>query len=145
MSTCPNCNAEVAEGLNFCGNCGAPQQPGMVAAQAQPDYAMPGNPPAVQSTFAPKPAKDRSIALILEIFPGLFGFLGFGWIYAGNTQTGVIILIANFLWLVCAACASVATYGFALICTIPIEIAILALSAINLNKYTHQHPELFGN
>jgi len=38
-----------------------------------------------------RPLKDRNIALILEILPGLFGLVGFGWIYSNKTDTGIFL------------------------------------------------------
>ncbi len=95
----------------------------------------------VQTT---RPAKDRSIALILEILPGLFGFLGFGWIYSGNTNTGIGWLVGFFVWDVIAIVIIAATAGFGCFVTVPVSLAIVALSASSLNTYTKQHPELFG-
>ena len=42
--------------------------------------------------------KKRSIALILEILPGMFGFLGSGWMYAGNYSKGIMFLIGFLAW-----------------------------------------------
>jgi len=91
-----------------------------------------------------RPLKDRSIALILEILPGLFGFLGFGWIYSGNTNTGVMWLVGLLVWDVIALIIVAATAGFGLCLTIPANIVLVAISASSLSTYTKQHPELFG-
>jgi len=88
--------------------------------------------------------KDRSIALILEILPGLFGLLGFGWIYSGNTNTGIMWLIGVLVWDVFAIIIDVITGGFGCFCTLPVNIILVAVSASSLNTYTKQHPELFG-
>ena len=108
----------------------------------QGEFEMTYQPPP--SSYAPRPAKDRSIALILEILPGLFGFLGFGWIYSGNTNTGIAWLIGVLVWDAIAALVAVLTAGFGCFCTVPIHLALIALSASSLNTYTKQHPELFG-
>ncbi len=91
-----------------------------------------------------RPVKDRSIAIILEVLPGLFGFLGFGWIYSGNTSTGVSWLVGVLVWDFIAAFIIALTAGFGCICTIPANIILVAISATSLNSYTKQHPELFG-
>ena len=88
--------------------------------------------------------KDRSVALILEILPGLFGFLGFGWIYSGNTSTGIMWLVGLLVWDVMAFIIIALTGGLGFICTVPISIVIIALSASSLNTYSKHHPELFG-
>jgi hypothetical protein len=109
-----------------------------------PTYS--GQPPSPQqpSDFFRRPPKDKSIALILEILPGLFGIYGIGWIYGNNTNTGLLLLIGGLIWLVIAILINVFTGGFGCFCTIPINIAIVALSSIQLNTYTKQHPELFS-
>lgn len=89
-------------------------------------------------------SKDRSIALILEILPGLFGFLGFGWIYSGNTNTGVIWLVSVLAWDLVAAFIVVLTAGIGACFTIPVNIVLVAISASSLNNFTKQHRELFG-
>lgn len=88
--------------------------------------------------------KDRSIALILEILPGLFGFLGFGWIYAGDNNKGIMFLIGFLAWhLVIVLPISLITAGFGLCVTIPIDLIVIGVSAASLNNHTLQHPELF--
>ncbi len=91
-----------------------------------------------------RPPKDRSVALILEILPGLFGFLGFGWIYAGNTNTGVVILASYLIALVVFVILDVASSGLCCFITLPISIAAIALSASKLNTYTKTRTDLFG-
>ncbi len=87
--------------------------------------------------------KDKSVALILEILPGLFGFLGIGWLYSGQTGTGLAWLIGYFIFMVVAITIDVLTVGVGCFCTVPLNIACVALSAYNLNKFTSQHPELY--
>lgn len=94
--------------------------------------------------YTMRPPKDRSIALILEILPGLFGFLGFGWIYSGNTAAGIAILIGFLLWDAIAIIITLVAGGFACICTVPISLAFIAVSASILNSYTKRNPQLFG-
>jgi TM2 domain-containing membrane protein YozV len=96
------------------------------------------------ASSVPSATKDRSIALILEILPGLFGFLGFGWIYAGNNNTGILFLIGFLAWhLVIVLPISLITAGIGLCVTIPIDLIVIGVSAASLNNHTLQHPELF--
>jgi hypothetical protein len=151
---CPNCGAENQDTNIFCSNCGSKLTSATSVSQAQmqppvsqqplasrppPDYD-----PRTGSYFSPKPPKDRSVALILEILPGLFGFLGFGWIYSGNTGTGIAWLLGFLFWDVMTVIISVITGGFALLCTIPISLTCIAISASTLNGYTKRNPRLFG-
>jgi hypothetical protein len=117
--------------------------------QAQAGYAPPPAQPAAYPypvpTYAPRPAKDRSLTIILEVLPGLFGFLGIGWMYAGNVGTGLAILIGNLMYVGVGAVIATLTAGIALCFLWPLEILFLALSVIQLNKHIRQHPELFGD
>jgi hypothetical protein len=94
--------------------------------------------------YTSRPPKDRSVALILEILPGLFGFLGFGWIYSNQTTTGVLWLVGVIFWDLIAIGIVALTAGFGCFCTIPINIVLVATSTILLNNHIKQHPELFG-
>lgn len=93
---------------------------------------------------APRPRKDRSLALILEIFPGLFGFFGIGWIYSGNALTGVLLLIGMFFWEFLAFFFIFVTFGLGALCIVPFNLIVLALSAFFLNGYTGRRRDLFG-
>jgi hypothetical protein len=156
MKNCPNCANENSDDSTFCRFCGAPlalesQTPEPAPVEiAKPEYEEPVAlvPPAVP--VAPPPpayiarsAKDKSLALILEILPGLFGILGIGWIYAGNTTAGLIWLIAFLFWDVIAVTIAVFTVGIGILCTFPINILCIVISVVSLNNYTKQHPELF--
>ena len=118
--------------------------------QSTPPASQPGTPsPEIQPQvppqhYAPRPPKDRSIAIILEILPGLFGILGIGWIYAENTAVGILILVLYLLWNAFATLLDVLLGGLFLCIHIPINILCLILSPLLLNNYTKQHPELFG-
>lgn len=88
---CVKCGAQVPDGINFCGNCGAPVQ-----------GAMPGQPnPPPQSYYGyPQPvvrhpeADKKLIAGLLGILLGGFGVHKF---YLGYTQAGVIQLVLLFV------------------------------------------------
>jgi hypothetical protein len=157
MSTCASCNTQNQPGAKFCVNCGAPMS-------AESGVNAPVNPPAAIATpppnyppqpiapyqntpypvYASRPPKDRSIAIILEILPGLFGFLGFGWMYAGNTSAGAIWLICFLLWTFVAVVIDVFTAGFGVCLTLPVSIILIVVSTVSLSNYTRQHQELFG-
>jgi TM2 domain-containing membrane protein YozV len=46
--------------------------------------------------------RDPFIALVLEVVGGFFGFLGLGWIYAGQPLVGILLLISYWLldWII---------------------------------------------
>jgi TM2 domain-containing membrane protein YozV len=56
--------------------------------------------------------RDPFVALVLEVVGGFFGFLGFGWIYAGRPVMGILLLIAYWLldWVIGLTLA-IATVG----------------------------------
>ncbi len=89
------------------------------------------------------PQKDKSVALILEILPGLFGFLGFGWIYSNQISKGVIILISMFVWIVIATVITILTGGIFACCALPVNVAAIAISAFMLNNHMKEHPGMF--
>lgn len=123
-----------------------PESPNLTGS-AYAAYAYPRNPPQPYS-LPPypnqQPAKDKGLALVLEILPALFGFFGIGWIYAGVTSTGLIWLISVLGWEILAGIAIALTGGFAAFCVLPINIVLIVLSATNLNNYIKNHPEIFG-
>jgi len=155
MITCSHCNTENTDEAKFCMACGA-----ALVEEAEPQEPTAGQEPAPSyepqqereetdytppPAYAPaRPAKDRSIALLLEILPGLIGILGIGWIYGGNSTRGIIWLVGYLIWFVIGWIIAPFTLFFSLICTIPINLALITVSAITLNKYTKEHPEIFG-
>ncbi len=112
-----------------------------------PAFNLPPTPPA--TAIPPAPAalpvalKDRSVALILEILPGLFGFLGIGWIYAGNVTVGVLALVGYLLFLGFELLVIVFTGGLAACCLLPLNLVAVAVSALLLNNYMKERPEQF--
>ncbi len=132
VGTCTSC------GKPICGECAVEVQNKFVCRTC---LSLGKSAPVSTTVRSPK---DRSIALILEILPGLFGFLGFGWIYSGNTGTGIAWLIGVFVWDVIAVIIDIVTAGFGFCVSIPVNIILVAVSASSLNSYTKQHPELFG-
>ncbi len=126
---CQECGTALEEGAAFCPSCGT-----RVQAEGQQTTTASANAGAGTSAAVAPGAKSKSTALILEVVAGLFGFLGIGWIYAGETQKGILILIGNF---VLQGLVLVFTLFFGVICTIPISAAI---SAYLLNEHIKKSP-----
>lgn len=86
-----------------------------------------------------QPTKDKTIAYILEVL-----LLGLGWIYAGETGTGIAILVC---WIVVGLgigiTVDIATAGLGCLCTGPLAIAAYALSLVQLSKYINSRPHIF--
>lgn len=57
-------------------------------------------------------ARDPFVALLLEVVGGFFGFLGIGWIYAGRSAMGILLLIVYWMldWIIGLALA-ISTLG----------------------------------
>jgi len=158
---CPHCSYENLDAARFCANCGQEVAALTSALESNELPPIPApvpppqtpNPPAYplsnlqpQAQYAPmhRPLKDRSVAYILEILPGLFGILGIGWLYAGNTGVGIAWLIGVLLWDVFAIIIDIASVGFGCFCSVPVNIVLITLSSVLLSNYVKQHPELFA-
>ncbi|MCL4394171.1 MAG: zinc ribbon domain-containing protein [Chloroflexi bacterium] len=138
---CPHCGYPNPSPVRFCMSCGkeigsAGEIPAAPPVSLQPLYP---NPQAYV-----RPLKDRSIAYILEILPGLFGILGIGWLYAGNTSAGIAWLVGVLIWDLMAIVIGLFSVGFGCFCTVPVNIVLIAVSTISLSNYVKAHPELFG-
>lgn len=89
---------------------------------------------------------DPNTALILELLPGLFGFLGIGYMYVGRTNDGLIRLIVWIIavwgaWIV-AWLMSIIIIGF---CFMPLiliaQVGVPIWSALSLkNSLAAQTP-----
>lgn len=134
---CPSCGTDNRPGARFCAQCGAPLHekapPGQIALQAIPSPAY--QPPPSYG----QPTKDRTVAFILD-----FLLLGLGWLYAGNTSAGIIILAS---WLILGLgggiIVNIITGGLGCLCTVPLSIAAYALSLTQLSQYMNARPHLF--
>ncbi len=118
------------------------------AMQARPAWIPPT--PAAGSAPYPSPApaysyptKSKSTGMLLEIGIGLFALMGFGWIYAGQTSTGVVLVIVNILLNLGYWFVATLTAGFSLLCTVPLQIAAVVISASKLNSYMSKNPDKF--
>ncbi|MBV9231644.1 MAG: hypothetical protein JOZ18_20205 [Chloroflexi bacterium] len=101
--------------------------------QAAPPYqAIPINyPPASSFTVSNK----NDSALIAEIILSLFGIFGVGWLMAGETTVGIILLVCSIvLYWPIVLVGTVATIGVGLICLGPLAIGAIILNALLLNN-----------
>jgi hypothetical protein len=158
MVYCPNCSFENRNAVKFCANCGfnlAANPPPQVKTNLPAPYIAPQLPaplpqqgalsPVYQQPIAyARPLKDRSVAMILEILPGIFGILGIGWMYSGQMWTGIAWLVGGLVWGLFALILLAVTAGFGCICTLPVSIGLIVFSANGLSKYTRSRPDLFG-
>lgn len=86
-------------------------------------------------------AKDPSTALLIELIPGLFGFLGIGYLWAGETALGLVLLIGYWSFWALIGVMTVLTLGL-LLCFFPFFImfffAAPIVSAVLLQKRLRQ-------
>ncbi|MBE3560866.1 MAG: hypothetical protein IMW89_16845 [Ktedonobacteraceae bacterium] len=101
--------------------------------QSPPYYsAGPVNPP-LSGNF--QFTRRNNSALITELLLSLFGIFGVGWLMAGETVIGVILLLASVLiyWPVILL-GTVITDGFALICLGPVAVGMIILNVMLLQR-----------
>ena len=73
-------------------------QPSGPLPQGQPGYY----PPVVQPVVVVQQQQDNStLAIILEVIPGLFGIFGIGWMVSGYILPGILLLIGGIIVDVC--------------------------------------------
>jgi len=136
---CPSCGASNRPNAQFCRSCGKalPVRPPADVPAAAPSNYPPAGVPYAASPW--QPTKDKAIAYILEIL-----LLGLGWIYAGETGTGIAILVG---WIVVGLMIGIpvdlATGGLGCLCTVPLAIVAYALSLTQLSKYMNARPRVF--
>lgn len=102
-----------------------------------------GSYPQQPYPYPPRPMKDRSIALILEIVLGLMGILGIGWIYSGQTTTGILWLVGALVWNFIGIGIIALTAGAGCCFTLPVSIGMIVISVVSLNSHTKRRPEMF--
>lgn len=92
--------------------------------------------PNVYPPYAPIPATKNVGALIAEIFLSLIGIFGVGWLIAGETTVGVVLLICSFLVIApIALFIAFITFGIGIfVCDLPLAVAGIIINAILLNN-----------
>jgi hypothetical protein len=91
-----------------------------------------------------QPAKQRGLAIVLEAVLGIFSLPGIGWLYAGNTTVGAVLLVGFLFAQVIMFTIDLFTIGLFTCIHAPAWIVTVLLSSILLYNYTKQHPESFG-
>jgi hypothetical protein len=127
---------------------------------SQPLYAPPPPPPGALAGYLPPPPgygaypqpgvpmvvtgrpehPSRTAAIITEVILDLFGIYGVGWLIAGETTVGIVLLVGSFIWWPIVVVSTVITLGIGLICVVPLNIAFLLLSVILLSQRTAARP-----
>jgi hypothetical protein len=76
---------------------------------------------------------------------GFFGLPGIGWIYSGQTNTGVILLVVMVVLNVIGVFVGFLTFFTSCFCSIPLIIIVMGVSSFLLYNHTKEHTEIFGS
>ena len=117
-------------------------QPGYMPPQQNYGYAPQPNvvyqpgPVNVFVNNAPPATNKDSGPLIAEILLSLcLGIYGVGWLMAGETTTGIVLLICSFVvYWPFIILGTIFTLGFGLICLVPVAIGAIIANAVLLNN-----------
>ncbi len=85
---------------------------------------------------APRPAKEPSTGLLLELL-GLVGFAGIGWLWAGRTGLGLLMLFGFWAFMAVEFVLLFVLVGF---CLVPFNFIIPVASALLIQKYLREQP-----
>ncbi len=125
----------------------APEPPGAQAPAPPPApverKASETHPPATSSARRTAQSKSRTLCLILEVVPALFGLLGIGWIYAGRLKVGLSLLGGGVLFGVVVTILSIFTAGCVLFIALVLWPAAIVASAVMLHRFMASEPGLF--
>jgi hypothetical protein len=72
--------------------------------------------------------------VITEVILGIFGIFGVGWLAAGKTTTGLILLVLSALWWAVSAVTAVHTVGVGCCGIVPLNALFIAISAAMLHS-----------
>ena len=133
---CRTCGTLNPDRATVCEYCGA----GLPAAAARRDpfvqrraaHVTPAYPPALAYTGGYPPrgvAKDPSAGLLIELILGLFGFLGIGYLWAGETVLGIGLLLGYWAFWGIVAVVTVLSFGL-LLCFLPFFILLYLVAPI---------------
>lgn len=101
-------------------------------------YGQPQYPPPYQqmtNVTVVNNAQTSNTSVIVEVLLNFFlGIYGVGWLMAGETTTGIVLLICSLVvyWPVLIGLA-VFTFGIGFFCDIPLVIGAIILNAVLLN------------
>jgi hypothetical protein len=82
------------------------------------------------------PQRANGTAVAVEAILAFFGIYGVGWLMAGETTVGALLLAGSFVWWGVAIFLTAITFGVGLFCIAPLNIGFLVLSAVLLANHT---------
>jgi hypothetical protein len=101
-----------------------------------PGYAQaaPGYPPVMVVQ------RRDTTPVVVEVICAIFGIYGVGWLMAGETTTGVLLLVGGLFWAAVVATGTFFTAGLGVCCFVPLHAAFIALSAVMLSNHIKRMP-----
>lgn len=101
----------------------------LVPAPRTRPLAMPPPPPQ------PRPQRPRTHAapVVIEAVGAFFGIFGLGWLMAGRTATGILLLLGGLLW--DAIGVGLITSGVGACCFLPVHAVFIALTTVLLSNH----------
>lgn len=82
--------------------------------------------------YAPVARPDMS-PVAIEAVCAFFGIYGIGWMMAGRTATGILLLLAGLVWDTIAL--GLILTGIGVFCTLPLHAVFITLTAALLSNY----------
>jgi predicted RNA-binding Zn-ribbon protein involved in translation (DUF1610 family) len=141
MTTCERCGKDIPDNLTFCPSCGTLITRGRTATH-QPGQSTINtlNNTAASSIHIPVASTKKNTPLVVEILLNLFlSLYGVGWIMAGETTAGVILLIGSFfLYWPALIFGIIFTFGLGIFSFGTIALGLVILNAILLNNYLNR-------
>ncbi len=127
--TCGKLNPDGAAQCQYCGAAlaAAVYQDPFVHQRPQPQQGQ----QMAEASYAPPGVgfKDPGTGLLLEMIPGFFGFMGVGYLWAGEVGLGLAIMVGYWLFWGAFAVLAVLTLGL-LLCLLPIVIPLYIAAPI---------------
>ena len=146
MMNCESCRGILPDNALVCPNCGAatsasqprPQLPSYTPPQQAfmpPQPYPPPYPPGVNVTVVNNANKNTTPVLVEVLLSLFLGIYGVGWLMAGETTTGIVLLICSFvIYWSFVILLVVFTLGLGLFCVVPLGIGAVILNAVLLNS-----------
>ena len=161
MMNCESCRGILPDNALVCPNCGAatsasqprpqlpsytPPQQAFMPPQQNYGYAPqqafmppqpypPPYPPGVNVTVVNNANKNTTPVLVEVLLSLFLGIYGVGWLMAGETTTGIVLLICSFvIYWPFVILLIVFTLGLGLFCVVPLGIGAVILNAVLLNS-----------
>ena len=113
---CKRCGAEIGQETRYCPKCGIETRAPLYVAQT------------------PTISNNNSNALLLEVILSLFGIFGVGWLLAGETTMGIVLLVCSIVvYWPFMIFGTLLTFGLGLICLGPLAITAIIVNALVFN------------